>query len=104
MQANQKNNSGGNSKDEFGELKKEEQKQLVEWCKDAFLPIRTVNKEHTSYGLKEMFEKSQKGFYINNGAFKGAMLEAGFKVSDEDALNWKFKISKRSPALLLRKN
>jgi hypothetical protein len=33
----------------------------------------------SSYALKHYFEVADDGFYITNGQFKGAMLEAGFE-------------------------
>ena len=46
----------------------------------------------TSYGIKHRFERSPGGFYITNGAFKGAMMFEGYKHSQ--GVNWYFNIKK----------
>ena len=82
-----------NSPYSFYDLTKEEQATLLDWCKQLEKQEK-INKKHTSYGLKHIFEKNN--FYITNGAFKGAMLQTGFKVADEKALNWTFNICGKS--------
>ncbi|RKD26710.1 hypothetical protein BEP19_16020 [Ammoniphilus oxalaticus] len=72
-----------------------ERRRLTEWVKANLTPIQSFNVRHTSYGLKHIFEKNG-GFYIGNGAFKGAMIECGFKVQDKTALNWVFNVSEKS--------
>jgi hypothetical protein len=37
--------------------------------------------------MKHAFERQPYGFYLENGAFKGAMREAGFEPIDPEALN-----------------
>jgi hypothetical protein len=86
-----------NQPEAFDFLAPGQQKHLIEWINANFEPIKTFNTRHTSYGLKHVFE-SDGGFYISNGAFKGAMLKCGFKVKDKSALNWVFNISERSKA------
>lgn len=49
----------------------------------------------TSYRLKHAFEKSHGGFYITNGAMKGAMLYAGFTPRDMNEVNWTFTLSRK---------
>lgn len=81
---------------EFDLLSKEEQDLLIEWCL-LLDKIQNVNKKHSSYGLKHLFEHSSGGFYVNNGAFKGAMLKAGFKYSKGDPpKNWYFNVAEKS--------
>lgn len=79
----------------FYQLTTEEQQELVDWINSNFDSIKSINERHTSYGLKHLFENNG-GFYISNGAFKGAMLESGFEAKDESALNWKFNVSEKS--------
>ena len=79
----------------FYELTNEQQKSVVDWSKQ-FDQIKGFQHHVTSYGMKHDFERSRGGFYMTNGAFKGAMVVAGFKVEDETELNWFFNISKRS--------
>ena len=79
----------------FYELTNEQQKSVVDWCKQ-FKQVKGYHYGVTSYGMKHDFERSRGGFYMTNGAFKGAMVVAGFKVANEKNLNWHFNISKRS--------
>lgn len=92
----------GNHPLAFLQLSPSETRALIDWIKANFKPIKTANKNYTSYGLKHIFEKSECGFYITNGMFKGAMLQAGFDPVDKQDLNWVFCISQKSPALKRR--
>ena len=89
-----------NSPYSFYDLSDGEQNTLLEWCRQLEKKEK-INKKHTSYGLKHIFEKNN--FYITNGAFKGAMVVAGFKVADETELNWRFNISEKSVKDILNK-
>lgn len=82
---------------DFENLSKEKQKILVEWC-SKISKTKNINRGKSSYGLKHIFEYSEIGFYISNGAFKGAMLKAGFnhKNREENGLNWYFNYSEKS--------
>jgi hypothetical protein len=42
--------------------------------------------------MKHDFAREPDGFYAKNGAFKGAMLAAGFLPVDEGELNWRFRV------------
>lgn len=75
----------------FNDLSIEEQESLLFWCM-ALESIKSFNNKRTSYGLKHTYENST-GNYVGNGAFKGAMLLAGFKVKNLDSLNWVFNVS-----------
>lgn len=75
---------------------------LRKWIYENLQPIKTVSKGSNSYRLKHFFEKSQEGFYISNGMFKGAMLEAGYYTNNESALNWNFNVSKKSVRALFK--
>ena len=83
--------------EEFKQLSAEEQKILLAWC-SRLEPIKTINTRYSSYGLKHQFNNSEKGFYITNGMFKGAMLESGFsyKPVSINSRNWFFNISVKS--------
>ena len=81
---------------EFDSLNQEEQESLVEWC-HLLDKIQSFNKKHSSYGLKHLFERSSGGFYVSNGAFKGAMLKVGFKKTlGNPPKNWYFNVAERS--------
>lgn len=85
-----------NSPFEFNELTKKEQGQLLEWCGNLG-KIKGINQNVDSYAIKHLFEKSENGFYIHNGAMKGALISAGFKWSvGHDSINYKFNVSQRS--------
>lgn len=84
-----------NQPEAFRYLTPGEQSRLKDWIKENLQPIQSINERHTSYGLKHRFE-NQDGFYISNGAFKGAMLACGYRVSDKSELNWRFNISQKS--------
>lgn len=86
-----------NSPDEFKKLNESEQQALIDWCY-RISKIKTINRNHSSYGLKHIFENSKDGFYITNGAFKGAMLECGFdyKPDSPSSPNWNFNVSEKT--------
>ena len=85
----------GNDSQEFEELTAEEKDVLLEWIGMYLKPIKRFNYNSSSYGLKHIFQFSEKGFYVTNGAFKGAMLKAGFKAHNKHEMNWYFNISKK---------
>jgi len=80
----------------FLELSSMKQTQLVNWILNNFDPGKTINHSRSSYGLKHYFSNDVNGFYICNGAFKGAMMIAGFHVYDDQAQNWYFNIKQSS--------
>ena len=66
---------------------------MLAWIRSRFTPhpwLRLkVGYLRDSYNFKALFERSRGGFYIDNGTFKGAMLEAGFTpVSPDDGWAW----------------
>ncbi len=87
-----------NKPEDFYNLNPEQREILINWIRTNLKPIKSVNRKHSSYGLKHYFEhdKENNGFYIHNGQFKGAMLECGFKPYKEWELNWHFCISEKS--------
>lgn len=89
-----------NQPEEFKTLLIKEQIVLVDWVKTHLTPRKTINKRHSSYGLKHYFEddKQHGGFYVTNGAFKGAMLVCDYVPDIWNDINWCFRISNRSKA------
>ena len=84
-----------NSTENFELLTAEEQAQLVEWRR-SLEKSKSINKHHTSYGIKHAFQYGG-GFYVTNGAFKQAMLLAGFNHKEcESRINWRFNVSQKS--------
>lgn len=84
----------------FWELTDEQQSALVEWCQQLG-KRKTIYHGRTSYGLKHLFERN--GFYVYNGAFKGAMLLAGFRVAGLEYADWWFNVSERSVKEVIRR-
>lgn len=75
----------------FNDLSIKEQESLMSWC-TAIDSIKPFNNKRNSYGLKHTYER-KTGNYVGNGAFKGAMLLAGFEVKNLNSLNWVFNVS-----------
>ncbi len=85
-----------NSPNEFDKLSLPEKQILIDWCSNLN-QIKSINTKYSSYSLKHIFERSKNGFYITNGAFKGAMLKCGFNYkSITDSPNWYFNVSQKS--------
>lgn len=83
--------------DSFEGMSKENQETLKNWIKKTFTPRKILNKDMSSYGLKHIFERYDKGFYITNDQFKAAMEECGFKgVSASGSINDNYAFSKKS--------
>lgn len=85
---------------EFMTLSQEEREILLEWIISQLRPIRTINTRISSYGLKHVFERNDRGFYVTNDQFKGAMIFVGYEPYEQTERNWIFKISKKSPAFV----
>ena len=91
-----------NSTEQFYLLTAAEQTQLVEWCRNLE-KSKTINKHHTSYGIKHHFQYGG-GFYVTNGAFKQAMLLAGFDYKPcESGITWRFNVSSKRVAAVQRR-
>ncbi|MEO7715658.1 MAG: hypothetical protein ABIY70_05625 [Capsulimonas sp.] len=94
---------------QFALLSPEEKTILMDWIKSWFEASKTEYK-HNSFVLKNYFEEgataAEKGFYINNGAFKGAMIKCGFRPIDANLKNWSFevKVIRPCPRTLVTKN
>jgi hypothetical protein len=80
----------------FQKLEPEHQTALVDWIRAVLVPAKTVFRR-TSYGMKHDFDREPDGFYVYNGAFKGAMLAAGFDPVDASELNWRFRVKPAWP-------
>lgn len=84
-----------NHPDEFLKLERWQKLIVTTWIKENFVSRVTINKYHTSYEMKHIFERSPDGFYLTNGAFKGAMLKCGFD-KHSGGINWCFQVTERS--------
>ena len=72
---------------------------LLQWIQDNLIPQSTINPLHSSYGIKELIVlPNEMSSSFTNDEFKGAMLVAGYRIKDENELNWTFNLSRKSPA------
>lgn len=69
---------------------------VIEWIHDYIWPRKTPLHNNTSYGIKHILQ-NDTGIYLTNNQFKDAMMICGFDPVDPNALNWVYRISKRSP-------
>src|SRR5581483_2647852 len=74
---------------EFETLSTEHKDMVLDWIARTIMPARSIPLD-TSYGMKHWLEE-EIGLYVSNGAFKGAMLRAGYKPLNPNALNWRFR-------------
>jgi hypothetical protein len=66
----------------------------VEWLQTHIRPIKTINLNHTSYGLKHIAEREIG--YIPNGVFVAAAIIAGYRYRRIDHPKVAFGMSERS--------
>jgi hypothetical protein len=84
--------------EEYERLSPLEKAALREWIRLAMEPHG--RERYSSYYLKHEFERldglpNLDGFYVTNGQFKGAMLEAGYEPVQRNELgqrNWSFGV------------
>ena len=86
----------------YEEMPAAEKAILIDWIEEHLTPFRAMRFDMTysSYNYKHFFEKSENGFYVTNGQFKGAMLSLGFIPHCNSAMNWHFKIKRKAVTLL----
>lgn len=87
-------------------LSDEEKDVLKDWIEGNVRRVKRVVHTHSSYGLKHDFSASERGFYVTNGEFKGAMLANGFDPVNKHDKNWLFKakLVKDMPTVPVLKN
>jgi hypothetical protein len=73
---------------EFDGLTNDEKRQVLAWI-DAYIEPSGGRIGYTSYWLKHRME-GITDLYVTSGAFKGAMLAAGYQPVAKDAVNWWF--------------
>lgn len=78
-------------------LTEEEYTSVLQWIAENIKPVKTLLPSRTSYGIKHILQ-GDSGIYVTNNQFKDAMLISGYFPVDETELNWRYCISKRSPA------
>lgn len=82
---------------EFDKLTDVQKQALINWIEQHLKPyqIKSFNPYLSSYILKHYFQKNG-GFYVTNGAFKGAVQHVGLQPKDETSRNWVFRIGNRA--------
>lgn len=77
--------------------------KVCQWLNDQGISkIKTMNRNHTSYGYKHMVEENLGG-YISNGIFIAAAIHCGFDYKiTPGSLNVEFNISEKSISKLKR--
>lgn len=83
------NNTGKNDPNEFLKLRYEDQERLLNWISLNTIRKNNYNYTFNSYALKHLLPDD---LYVNNGALKGAMLKSGYRVLDQNMLNWIFNV------------
>ena len=73
----------------------------VHWLRLNVEPIKTINRRHSSYGLKHLAERFSPNLYLSNGVFIAAAMIVGypFKLDPPNAM---FGMSERSIKQLSR--
>ena len=67
----------------------------IRWLRLNVEPIKTINRRHSSYGLKHLAEKFSPNLYLSNGVFIAAALLVGYPF-ELDPPNAMFGMSERS--------
>ena len=84
----------------FDQMRIEEQNAVLNWIHTSLIPRKNACHGHTSYGTKHLLERDT-GIYMTNNQFKDAMLVAGYEPVNPHELNWKYRISRKSPCFRL---
>lgn len=79
-------------------LTSEERDFLIDYVTNNFIKTKTINRNHTAYGLKQRF--TMEHFYITQEQFAEAMRAVGYGVEPLDGGNAYFAISEKSPHLM----
>lgn len=82
----------------FTDLPKDEQKKVLAYIKESFVPMSKACKDYGAYQLKDA-PYDVLGIYMTHNQFKHAMLTAGFKPVHTDDYEWFFRISAKSAAI-----
>ena len=78
---------------------------LLDWILHNLKPIKSINPKSGSGTLKKLVHLAPgQNSYFTNGAYKDAMLKAGYRTENREAVNWTFNVSQRSPAILAIKH
>ncbi len=69
--------------DFLSDLCPEDRSKLLNYINENYKMIKSINKKHTSYGLKSRFNRltgPNKKHHITSHCFMEAMVESGFKA------------------------
>lgn len=83
--------------EEFNRMSAEKQRKLLNWIESNCVQRKSMNINHSSYGLKHIAEEGIHE-YVSNEELIGAMIKSGYKLKQVSALNAIFNISERSNA------
>ena len=85
----------------LSDLPGEMQHKVIGWIEANFIPSdRFILEYYTSYSLKHIVERDL-GIYLTNNQMKDALLLCGYRPVNCRELNWRYKISPRSPAFTI---
>lgn len=77
----------------FYELEEHARSLLLDWIHNHLMHSSPDDPAMDSYTLKHIFENHyHQSVYVCNGAFKGAMVHAGYLPITEDKQNWQFRV------------
>jgi len=74
---------------QYAHLSESTKAKMAAWIKAA-LTYSDRPGRASSYLLKHAFQEDTGGEYVVNGAFKGAMMVAGFYPIEHEEQNWRF--------------
>ena len=86
-----------NQPSSYERLTDQEKTTLQEWIAKELVTASLAGSK-CSYALKHIHERLTR-HYVTNGAWKGAMLAAGFEPIDRTELNWQFRFAFTDPDL-----
>lgn len=74
------------------DLSENERRIVHEWIRDTFNPIKTPNRQHSTYSLKHLLQE-KTGVYITNNQMKHALINMGYTCQNEHQMNWFVNVS-----------
>lgn len=79
------------------QISEEEKSILLSWLKDNLIVTKEdSDRTNVSY-IRQIFERSAKGFYLHMEVLKEILLECEIEPHDREKHNWLINISMESP-------
>lgn len=78
------------------ELSDEQRAAVLKWVTETFEPGGTKKDRPSTYTLKHVFENLPEGFYITDGAMRGAFLVAGYPMEERTRTEWHPIVKRRA--------